>query len=138
MQLDEITVSSLVFTLSEYTTWCVHSDFRYRFLVFIHQICNGNICSSQCELYLKNSIECPFFDNDCWIYRRYSKGLDNRAPTVSPKTKKKTRIEAARPWSSGRSNIFGPNIMTIFPIQPFDIESRAMSIMKTASDSKYT
>ena len=71
-------------------------------------------------------------------YSNLSIGADKRAPTETPSTKKKQSIDAARLWSSGLFNIFGPYIIAILPIYPFDIDIEASNKRNISSDAIYT
>ena len=71
-------------------------------------------------------------------YSNRNIGADKRAPTETPNTKKKQSIDAARLCSPGSSNIFGPYIIAILPIYPFDIDIEASNKRNISSDAIYT
>ena len=54
---------------------------------------------------------------------------DTPDPMARPKTRKKTRSEAAWPWSRGLVNILGPKVMTTLPKKPLDNENKAIKMM---------
>ena len=103
------------------------------FLIYIH-----------IHIFYWNYSETIFFicTSNTWCiflhYNNLSIGADKRAPTETPNTKKKQSIDAARLWSRGLFNIFGPYIITILPIYPFDIDIEASNKRNISSDTIYT